>query len=251
MNAEILSRAMPRAITLMCIAAIVVAGFSSAVHAQTAAEEQQIKIYQVDVVVFRNIAAARLSSESWPDAVPELTDDDMLNPANPASLDEFLAQLDMQEPLEPPESRPTDPDLLLPDASPAPQQFEIINGSGEERGLNKEFTAIEKSSDYELLLYTTWRQEVDDKNTAEAFELASIDIPAPLLSGSFRLYQERFLHIEVKLDLVDNETHSFTIDESRRLKGTKTQYFDHPMFSVITRVAEVMPAEDLTDNQID
>jgi hypothetical protein len=247
MNAEILSRAMPRAITLMCIAAIVVAGFSSAVHAQTAAEEQPIKIYQVDVVVFRNIAAARLSSESWPDAVPELTDDDMLNPANPASLDEFLAQLDMQEPLEPPESRATDPDdLLLPDASPTPQKFEAING--EERGLNKEVTAIEKSADYELLLYTTWRQEVDDKNTAEAFEVASIEIPTPLLSGSFRLYQERYLHIEVKLDLVDNETHSFTIDQSRRLRGTKTQYFDHPMFSVITLVTEVMPAEDQTKN---
>ena len=248
MNAETLSCAMPRTIKLMCIAAIVVAGFSPALHAQTAAEEQPIKIYQVDVVVFRNIAAARLSSESWPDAVPELTDDDMLNPANPANLDEFLAQLDIQEPVAPPENGLTAPDLLLSEASPEPEQFEVINGFGEERGLNKEHTAIEKSSDYELLLYTTWRQEVDDKNTAEAFEVASIEIPTPLLSGSFRLYQERYLHIEIKLDLVDNETHSFTIDQSRRLRGTKTQYFDHPMFSVITLVTEVMPAEDQTKN---
>ena len=248
MNAETLSHAMPRAIKLMCIAAIVVAGFSPSLHAQTAAEEQQIKIYQVDVVVFRNIAAARLSSESWPDAVPELTDDDMLNPANSANLDEFLAQLDIQEPVAPPENGLTAPDLLLSDASPEHEQFKVINGSDEERGLNKEQTAIEKSSDYELLLYTTWRQEVDDKNTAEAFEVASFEIPTPLLSGSFRLYQERYLHIEVKLDLVDNETHNFTIDQSRRLRGTKTQYFDHPMFSVITLVTEVMPAEDQTNN---
>lgn len=245
MNAEALSRAMPRAITLLCIATIVVAGFSSPLHAQTAAEEEeQVKIYQVDVIVFRNIAAARTSSESWPDAVPEITDDDILDPDNPANLDEFLSQLDMQDTVEPPANELTDPDLLLPDASPAPQQFAMLDGFGEERGLKKEYTAIEKSADYEPLLYASWRQEVDDKNTAQAVDADSIGIPDTLLSGSFRLYQERYLHIEVKLDLVDNETHSFTIDQSRRLRGKKTQYFDHPIFSVITLVTEVMPAED-------
>ncbi|MDG2154375.1 MAG: CsiV family protein [Gammaproteobacteria bacterium] len=248
MNAETLFRTAPRALTLLCIAAIIVAAVSSTAYAQTPVEEPQVKLYQVDVVVFRNIAAAPLSSESWPDAFPELTDDDMLDPANPKDLDEFLAQLDTQESAELPENELTEPDLLPPDTATAAEWFELINDSGEQRGLTKEQAAIEKSTDYELLLYATWRQEVGDKDTAEAFDLANIEIPAPLLSGSFRLYQERFLHIEVKLNLVDNETHSFTIDQSRRLQGEKTQYFDHPMFSVITLVAEVTPAEDRTNN---
>ena len=215
------------------------------------AEEQEVEapaIYQVDLIVFRNVNASQQSTETWSTGKPEASS----AADNPDSLSTFI--FEPEPSLYYPSRGLTGPDFLLLDVVTEPQLFTLL--PPDQTGLQQEFTKLEENPAYEPVVHSSWRQEVGSKQEAQAFDIANTGTLPAQLSGSLRLYKERYLHLEVHLELPDNayrafgyntEALSFRIDQSRRLRGQKVQYFDHPKFGVIAFISEVIPPEPEED----
>ncbi len=221
-------------------------------------EEPELpKVYQVDIIVFRNANAAEVSTETWPNEAQQdntpaeenpLSPDDEIKP--PASLDSFILESVATAPLYYPSNGLGEPGFLLLEPVSSALEFKLITNADESRGLNAEFAKIRSSNAYAPVLYATWRQEVADKKTANSFNVAATGIPPEALSGTVRVYKERYLHLVLNLEMPDGSSFSlrsapakFRINQSRRLRREKVQYFDHPMFGAIALVKEIVPPE--------
>jgi|GEM_PF-2177215 len=222
---------------LLAIAALSIAP----VHAEEDAAEQP-RIYQVDVIVFRNLNT-NTSSETW----PVQATNDQSDPSAPGNLDLLLSQVEPANSLYYPSRGLGEQGFLLLDAKPVASSFSIVFGLNDERRLNAEYQRLNLSADYQPVLYATWRQQVADKSTSEAFDTSLTGVPANVLDGQFRLYRERYLHLVVDLQLPEQassfgqiEPLVYTMSQSRRLRGSDIQYFDHPKFSVISLVTEIV-----------
>jgi hypothetical protein len=199
------------------------------------------RIYQVDVIVFRNLNP-NASSETWPLATAVQQQD----PTAPDNLELLLSQV---EPAINTDSLASDlsaPDSLVPDQNPDNSAFRIFYELNDTRRLNGEYKRLTSSTNYQPILYATWRQEVADKVTAEAFDVALTGVPGNVLDGQFRLYRERYMHLVVDLQLpaessrfANTQPLVYTMSQSRRLRDTDIQYFDHPKFGVISLVTEI------------
>lgn len=232
---------------------------SSSAMAQDATDEEADipKVYQVDLIVFRNSNAAELSTETWPNEAEQannLPEDNPLSPDNqvmpPASLDSFILESVATAPRYYPSNGLGEPGFLLLEPVSSTLEFKLITNTDESRGLNSELAKIRNSNAYAPVLYATWRQEVADKKTANSFNVAASGIPPDILSGTVRVYKERYLHVVLDLEMPENSGFSlrsepvkFRLKQSRRLRGKTIQYFDHPMFGAITLVKEVVPPE--------
>jgi hypothetical protein len=133
---------------------------------------------------------------------------------------------------------------------------------------------LERLDVYEPIMHFAWTQETRPEEETRAIDLESLG-PAPEgLSGSFKLYLSRYLHLVVDLTFdeesalrypveIDDSVFSFSdartgyaveeedpgvvrfrIQEDRIFKSGDLRYFDHPKFGVlatITRVEEEEP----------
>lgn len=101
---------------------------------------------------------------------------------------------------------------------------------------------------YRLLYHGGWVQTVETSNRA-------IRVPMPPaaqaegVAGTITLYRERYLHVRVDLRLTAEADGSgtFTIQQSRRLRGQAIQYFDNPEFGLILAAREVTAGATGTD----
>jgi hypothetical protein len=243
----------------------IVCALSSGAMAQDATDEELElpKVYQVDIIVFRNANAAQISTETWPNDAQQadsLYKENPLSPGNqikpPASLDSFVLESVATAPLYYPSNGLGEPGFLLLEPVSSTLEFKLITNADESRGLNTEFEKIRDNNDYAPMLYATWRQEVADKKTANSFNVAATGVPPDTLSGTVRLYKERYLHLVLNIEMSESSGFSsrsvpvkFRINQSRRLRRETVQYFDHPMFGAIALVKEIVPLE--TDEETD
>ncbi len=219
---------------------------AGAVFAQSDDAEDAPAVYQVDVIVFQNLNEAA-STETWPQL--ERREQEAAEPVAQEDIDELLQQLEPVNSLYYPSKGISGPDFFLLDVIPQPSPFKVLFGLNDNRRLNTEFEQLNTSGAYQPILYATWQQLAADKKTATAFDISAAGIPTDVLKGTFRLYQERYLHLEVDLKLPADSGRSgpdapgYTMDQSRRLRNAGIQYFDHPKFSVIALVTELETAK--------
>jgi hypothetical protein len=131
---------------------------------------------------------------------------------------------------------------------------------------------------YEPLLHQAWLQAAQPADATQPLKIDSNAIGEYVVTGTIRLYKERYVHLEIDLDLrqaqPDDEASpsgpgnwpvfgdvfsppepepvplrsadgpTFKLQESRRIRGSNAQYFDHPQFGVIARISAVHLEED-------
>ena len=107
--------------------------------------------------------------------------------------------------------------------------------------------ALEKSGRHHVLAHLTWEQNVDAKSVTKPVK---IDDPTDGLSGTLRFYLSRFLFVDIDLALKEQasggllggtgqEAPVYRLDDHRRVRIAEINYFDHPKFGALVRVAPI------------
>ncbi|MDH3645389.1 MAG: peptidoglycan binding protein CsiV [Gammaproteobacteria bacterium] len=92
------------------------------------------------------------------------------------------------------------------------------------------------SRDWSPVLHYGWRQPAFGRVEAPAVSLAG-NRRGAYASGSARLSVERFLRLELDLQMDPGTGVSYTLDQARRMRSGEIHYFDHPQFGVIALVS--------------
>lgn len=101
---------------------------------------------------------------------------------------------------------------------------------------------------HRVRLHKRWSQTAESKSGGPPVQLATEDKD---LKGTLKFYLSRFLHVELNVIYqpqagaigastpVENIAPAFVINEQRRVRSNEINYFDHPKFGVLVRVAPV------------
>ena len=117
--------------------------------------------------------------------------------------------------------------------------------------------ALQRSGRYSVLFHRAWRQPANDKAHAVAYPIHALaGNRRNRIEGVVTLVRERFLHLDVDIQLVSATTNTevlysnsparqpvFTLIETRRVKSNVLHYFDHPRFGMIAKVTPYIPPE--------
>jgi Peptidoglycan-binding protein, CsiV len=114
---------------------------------------------------------------------------------------------------------------------------------------------LEADADYHVLLRKRWLQSAEPQSKTKWVYLTNRGTAAdPLqLQGTIRLYQSRYLHVDIELLLREGGIREasagqstdaslpnvYRISEQRRIRTGKINYFDHPKFGALVWVAPV------------
>jgi hypothetical protein len=207
--------------------------------AQTADAVEPVPRYAVEIIVFRNLDQTRTSAET----------------PRPGQADETPFTAGQQ------------PEFLLLDpweAGDAPQPLDAS-----QMELDGIWRRLERIGAYAPIVHLGWVQTAASRDLAIDYPLTDAASSNAGLSGNFRLFKERFLHLAVNLALRESNpretmaadsalirNEESTISESRRLRGGLLEYYDNPRFGVIASVRELpstepdqtQPAEQQTFN---
>lgn len=112
-------------------------------------------------------------------------------------------------------------------------------------------TRLRASSTYVPLAHAAWSQTASAWGTRAGFPVQRLGIQVPGLSGTVFLERGQFLHLGMSLTyampaptpgLGAAPGTPFTLNESRRVRFYERSYFDHPAFGVIALVTPVKSA---------
>ncbi len=134
--------------------------------------------------------------------------------------------------------------------------------------LGAEFKRLQALDAYQPALHLAWNQATHTKNQALPFEIPLTAAQSSGISGSVTLHKDRFVHLSVNLEMAESlpdvsepdiedwwqqplslssdisgssdpvrEPVIFNLRESRRIRGSLLQYFDHPKFGLIARIS--------------
>lgn len=227
--------------------------------------------YEVEIIVFRHIDQSRNTPEQPAGAsLVRASPLDLFPESPPAPLDPYADPL-AQPPFAARMSGPVVSFHLLEIYPQFPDFVPLNADDGELTGI---YARLERLDAYEPIVHRTWMQGARPSDEAVPFEVSASDAEADFqLSGTVTLYKERYVHLEVNLDLAptatelapieaetepwpeygdvfapveptqvplqDADSTAFELRESRRIRGVNAQYFDHPQFGVIARVSEI------------
>lgn len=108
--------------------------------------------------------------------------------------------------------------------------------------------ALEKSGRHHVLAHLVWEQNVDAKSVTKPVK---IDDSAGDLGGTLRFYLSRFLFVDIDLALKEQaagggltggagqDAPVYHLDDHRRVRIAEINYFDHPKFGALVRVAPI------------
>ena len=127
------------------------------------------------------------------------------------------------------EQPPDTTGALVPSEMPPTQDFASM------------IEALRADGRFRVLLQKRWIQSAEPKSGVPGMQLATWDRE---LDGVLKFYLSRFLHVEMNLlfqpqsaAIGGNVAPSYVISEQRRVKSNDINYFDHPKFGVLVRVA--------------
>ena len=105
---------------------------------------------------------------------------------------------------------------------------------------------IEARAGFDVLWHAAWVQPGLGPDQARA-----VALPPRLrregLSGSVRVYRQRFLHVEAELRYAESEDRHWAMSSSRRMRSNQQHYLDHPVLGMLVRIDEVR--DDSAANQ--
>jgi len=235
--------------------------------------------YEVEVIVFRHLDQARNTPEQ-PAAAALIRSSplDLYPRSESASAGPYAGPLD---PAARPEERGKAPDVgfYVQELEPPFPDFVSLDNDGGELG--RVYARLERLDAYEPILHRTWLQGARPADASVPFPVSADATGDFSLRGTLTLYKERYVHLEVKLDLVPTPSEltrvvpepapwpeygdvlappdpgqvpllspdmpAYELRESRRIRGVNAQYFDHPRFGVIARISKIELDEESED----
>lgn len=242
----------------------------SAPAVDTAADPWMTDRYEIEIIVFRHLDQSRNTPEQAAGQFvirsSPLDLDVMSRPAPLAAHTDPSAQGEATVPRR--EGPQVDFQLLEPDA-----RFpDYVPMDGHQ--LKNVYARLERLDAYEPILYRAWLQAARPAKQAVPLPVAADPLDDLRLRGTITVYRERYLHMEVDLDLsavapegtpsdadslptygdvfapqepaplVPTSAPAYHLQESRRIRGVNPQYFDHPQFGVIAVVSRVEVGEE-------
>lgn len=200
--------------------------FTLPLSAPAQTEQKPAPLVQIEVIIFQSLALRGWTEEFWPDS-PELPNVDGATFFN--SKDNYAKRL------------PT-----------------------ESLTLHEDIAKMTPEKGYEVLAHFGWQQPALPRDQALPILIDQTAqqhrLDSSILYGSVRMYQERFAHIEVDLELdrtipqairerfaehqqedVDwmTEGWRFPLKEARRVRFGQLHYLDHPIYGVLIKVDQV------------
>ena len=178
-----------------------------------ASEESAGPVYNVEIIVFRSVAAEG-AAENWSEEAGARSIAGDESASGSLQVGRFVA--------------------LLP---PAAYQLNEIEGR------------LRASGAYVPVAHAAWSQTASSWGTRAGFPVARLGIEVPGLSGNVYLEHGQFLHLGLSLTwAMENPADglkagpgtAFTLNETRRVRFYERNYYDHPAFGVI---ALVTPAQ--------
>ncbi|MGA3158170.1 MAG: CsiV family protein [Steroidobacteraceae bacterium] len=95
---------------------------------------------------------------------------------------------------------------------------------------------LRNSGNYRVIAHAGWIQTATAWNRHSGLPLAMAGVDVPGLAGSVYLERGQLLHLGFNLTYDNNNGHTYTLSELRRIKFNEKHYFDHPAFGVIALV---------------
>lgn len=130
--------------------------------------------------------------------------------------------------------------------------------------LGAHYEALRRSAQYRPLAHFAWRQPVRDRGRATALQLPASGAQAggAYVDGSVRVAVERYLHLELDLQLHEARTVLLQADpgleaqaapelrlkEKRRMRSKELHYFDNPRFGALALITPYARAAADGDN---
>ena len=195
-------------------------------------EEQEIRRYTVEIIVFKYAEDVSSGSEVFLGEMIEIED----------------AELETIE---------LRPFRSLGDFEPLPD-IELVLLEEEYYQLSEAMDQLQRLDAYEPIMHFGWTQATWPENQTEPLSLFRFATPPDELRGTLKLYLGRFLHLVVDLQLdahvaspLDFSTIQpqrgpvrYLINEDRILKNGELRYYDHPKFGVLAKVTRVEEIEE-------
>jgi hypothetical protein len=104
---------------------------------------------------------------------------------------------------------------------------------------------LQNTSNYQPIAHFAWQQTASSWGSRAGFTVAKLAGQVPGLTGTIYLESGTYLHLGVALNYQTSNTPAglaaapgtvFVLNESRRVKWDKLNYYDHPAFGVIALV---------------
>jgi hypothetical protein len=104
---------------------------------------------------------------------------------------------------------------------------------------------LQNTSNYQPIAHFAWQQTASSWGSRAGFTIAKLAGQVPGLSGTIYLESGSYLHLGMALNYQTSNTPAglaaapgsvFVLNESRRVKWDKLNYYDHPAFGVIALV---------------
>lgn len=230
---------------------LLAAAFAAAVIATTAALGQNAPtppsapLYQVEVLIFANREFDR-TEEQFAHELPPIGSPTLRAPVviDESSFDPLA--------LRPPAVELTPEGLAPPVADDEPESG-VRTLRPEELTLTAEYQKLARLPAYRVLAHGGWVQPTLPESQALPFDLAQLGISNP--AGTIRLHLSRFLHLRVDLTYQDTSAVSaaeattglrevevaprYRLLTERQTRSGSLQYFDHPAFGVLVKIAPV------------
>jgi len=201
-------------------------------------EEQEIRRYTVEIIVFKYAEDVSSGSEVFLGDKIEFDEDEL----------EILALR---------------PFRSVGDFKPLPD-IEFVLLEEEDYQLTEALGRLQRLDAYEPIMHFGWTQATWPEEQTEPLSLYRFATPPADLHGSLTLYLSRYLHLVVDLQL-DNPVASpldystiqpqrgpvrYVINENRILKNGELRYYDHPKFGVLAKVTRVEEEEDPEESEL-
>lgn len=190
-------------------------------------EEQEIRRYTVEIIVFRYAEDVSSGSEVFLGDKIEFDEDEL----------EILALR---------------PFRSVGEFKPLPD-IEFVLLEEEDYQLTEALGRLQRLDAYEPIMHFGWTQATWPEEQTKPLSLHRFATPPADLHGRLTLYLSRFLHLVVDLQLdapaaspLDYSTIQpqrgpirYVINENRILKNGELRYYDHPKFGVLAKVTRV------------
>jgi hypothetical protein len=216
-------------------------------HAQAQESDPELPRYEVELIVFRHLDQSQNTPEV---ALPQIAQPDPIDDPLPSDRPNLAADEANTE-----FSDTQSPESLEP-IEMMPETVIFTPLTDESATMDPIYARLLKLDAYEPLTQLGWSQQALNRADALAYEVPAVVTDTTGVSGAVTLYKERYLHLKLELNFNEGlveasedgsraytQSNTFTLKESRRIRGTNAHYFDHPEFGVIASIRKEQTAE--------
>jgi len=199
------------------LARIVALGALALIVPAAGAQQSDTPYYDVELVIFRNLAA---------DSTPELWEKEL----DPQPLDSQTSQQADQDVDEEAESG------AAREAAPVTTATESFPALSADKFKLSAIAAALKRRNYQTLAHFGWTQPGYPRSTAH---YTAIDVGVPGLTGRAAVSRGKYLHLTLDLSYTPpGSSERYVLRQTRRMRSNERHYIDHPKFGVIALITQ-------------